>query len=190
MVLHAYTQGAFPMADSTTGEIGWYEADPRAIIPLDEFHVPRRLARTIRQGKFEVRFNTVFPKVMIACAQPRPQQPSTWISREIITLYTALHLYGHAHSVECWQNDELVGGLYGVTIGGLFAGESMFSTTRDSSKVALVALVERLRERGFVLLDTQFMTDHLSQFGTMQISKTEYHHLLSQALPVEARFDD
>ncbi len=187
LLLNAYSQGIFPMADDD-GTIYWYDPDPRAIIPLDRFHVPRSLTRTIRRSQFEVRVDTAFRAVMEACAEPAPGRDVTWISQEFITVYSELHDLGFAHSVEIWREGELVGGLYGVSLAGLFAGESMFSRAADASKVALVYLVERLRRGGFVLLDTQFMTDHLRRFGTIEISRTEYHVRLIHALKRWARF--
>lgn len=189
LLLSAYAQGIFPMADAD-GAINWYEPRIRAVIPLDEsFHIPRRLARTVRKGSFTVRMNTAFSTVMAACATTTEDRPSTWISAEMIAAYTELHRRGHAHSVECWLADELVGGLYGVSLGGLFAGESMFSRVRDASKVALVHLVERLRTRGFILLDSQYIVGpHMRQFGTQEISRAEYHRRLRAALQVEAQF--
>ncbi|NCC33277.1 MAG: leucyl/phenylalanyl-tRNA--protein transferase [Chloroflexia bacterium] len=188
MLIAAYSQGIFPMADED-GAIGWYEPRTRAIIPLDGFIVPRRLARTVRSGRFEVRYDTAFRDVMRACAQPAPGREQTWISDEMIGAYTVLQRLGFAHSVECWRNNQLVGGLYGVAIGGLFAGESMFHCERDASKVALVHLVERLQNGGFVLLDSQYIVgDHMLQFGTIEISRHEYHRRLRAALRVAARF--
>jgi leucyl/phenylalanyl-tRNA--protein transferase len=187
LLLNAYSQGIFPMAGDD-GDIYWYDPDPRAIIPLDGFHVPRSLARTIRRGGFEVRHDTAFREVMVACAEPGPGRETTWISPEFIEVYTELHRLGFAHSVETWIEGELAGGLYGVTLGGLFAGESMFSRVADSSKIALVFLVERLRQRGFVLLDTQFMTRHLRRFGAIEIPQAEYKARLDRALAVWARF--
>lgn len=172
------------------GRIYWYDPDPRAIIPLDGFHVPRRLRRTVRQGVFEVRINSDFTAVMKACAAVTPSRETTWISRDMITAYSRLHHLGFAHSVECWQQDRLVGGLYGVSVQGLFAGESMFSLEKDSSKVALVHLVERLRLRGFRLLDTQFLTEHLATFGAVEIPAAAYKHRLQEALLVTAVFDN
>ena len=168
--------------------IYWYDPDPRAIIPLDTFHVSHSLARMIRQGKFEVRVDTVFQTVMAACAEPTPGREVTWISPEIVAAYGELHALGFAHSVETWLEGELVGGLYGVSLGGLFAGESMFSRVKDSSKVALVYLIERLRQGGFCLLDTQFMTDHLRRFGAVEIPREEYQVRLAHALTIWARF--
>ncbi|MBE7553926.1 MAG: leucyl/phenylalanyl-tRNA--protein transferase [Anaerolineales bacterium] len=187
LLLNAYSQGIFPMADED-GAIYWYDPDPRAIIPLENFHVSRSLARTIKQGKFEIRVDSAFRAVMQACAEPGPDREVTWISPKIIEAYCELHALGFAHSVETWMEGKLVGGLYGVTLGGLFAGESMFSRARDSSKVAMVYLVERLRRGGFVLLDTQFMTDHLRRFGTIEIPREEYQARLAHALTVWARF--
>ncbi|MBX3012893.1 MAG: leucyl/phenylalanyl-tRNA--protein transferase [Caldilineaceae bacterium] len=182
LLLYTYSQGIFPMGHDD-GEIYWYDPDPRAIIPLDDrFHVPRSLARRIRQGGFEVRVNSAFYAVISACAAPGPDRVNTWITPAIIEIYCELHELGYAHSVETWIDGELVGGLYGVAIGGLFAGESMFSHATDSSKIALVYLVERLRAGGFTLLDTQFMTEHLRRFGTVEIPRTEYHSYLRTAL--------
>ncbi len=187
LLINAYCQGIFPMADED-GTLYWYDPDPRAILPLDRFHVPRSLARTIRQGGFEVRYDTAFREVITACAEPTPERESTWISPEIIKSYYRLHKVGFAHSVETWVDGELVGGLYGVTVRGLFAGESMFSRATDASKIALVYLVERLRRRGFVLLDIQFMTEHLRRFGAIEISRSEYRSRLAHALTVHTQF--
>lgn len=187
LLLAAYCQGVFPMSHDN-GEIRWYDPDPRAIIPLDAFHTPRRLARTVRNGPFEIRADYAFQAVMEACAHPAPGRESTWISPEFVAAYTELHAHGFAHSVEAWREGRLVGGLYGVAVRGLFAGESMFSHETDASKVALVHLVERLRRGGFVLLDTQFMTDHLARFGTQLISRAEYQSRLALALRTPAIF--
>ncbi len=187
MLLSAYCQGVFPMAHED-GRIYWYDPDPRAIIPLDRFHVSRSLERTIRQQRFEIRLNTAFTAVVQACAAPAPGREETWINNDIIQAYTRLHRLGFAHSVEAWQADELVGGLYGVAIGGFFAGESMFSTMPDSSKVALVYLVEHLRRQRFRLLDTQFLTEHLRRFGAVEISAEAYRQKLGQALLIPASF--
>lgn len=186
LLLHAYTQGVFPMAHEDG--IYWYDPDPRTILPLDTFHVPRRLGRTVRSGRFEVRVDTAFRAVMEACAEPAPGREETWISAEFIAAYSRLHQLNVAHSVESWLDGQLVGGLYGVAIRGLFAGESMFSRESDASKVALVHLVERLRHGGFVLLDTQFTTTHLARFGALEIPRYEYKRRLAQALKVNARF--
>lgn len=184
LLLRAYAAGIFPMAEGASSEeLFWFDPPVRAIIPLDErFHVPRRLRRTLRQRPYEVRINTAFRAVMDGCAA----RASTWINGQILELYTELHAQGHAHSVEAWRDGELVGGLYGVSLGGAFFGESMFSRTPDASKIALVHLVERLRAGGFILLDTQFQTAHLRQFGTYEIARAEYHARLGEALEVSA----
>jgi leucyl/phenylalanyl-tRNA--protein transferase len=188
LLIAAYCEGIFPMGHDD-GAIYWYEPSPRAIIPLDTFHVPRRLARTVRNGGFEVRVDTCFRSVMEACAEPAPDRPTTWIAPEMIDVYTELHELGFAHSVEAWREGRLAGGLYGIAIRGLFAGESMFSRERDASKIALVHLVERLRRGGFTLLDTQFVVgSHMLQFGTIEISRAEYKRRLAQALNVPAVF--
>jgi leucyl/phenylalanyl-tRNA---protein transferase len=187
LLLYTYSQGIFPMGHDD-GEIYWYDPDPRAIIPLETFHVPRSLARRIRQGGFEVRVDSAFRAVITACAEPSQNRENTWITPAIIDIYCELHQQGYAHSVETWIDDELVGGLYGVTIGGLFAGESMFSRATDSSKIALVYLINRLRDGGFTLLDTQFMTEHLRKFGAVEIPRDEYKMRLWQAVGTEAVF--
>jgi len=187
LLLSAYSQGIFPMAEED-GEIYWYDPDPRGILPLDQFHLPKRLARTVRQARFEIRVDTAFQAVMEQCAQPDYERETTWINQELVALYTQLHRFGFAHSVEAWQAGQLVGGLYGVSLRGLFAGESMFSRRQDASKVALVHLVERLQRGHFVLLDTQFLTPHLAQFGVVEISRAEYQRRLAVALTVPARF--
>lgn len=187
LLLHAYSQGIFPMADED-GTVYWYDPDPRAILPLERFHVPRSLARRIRHGGFEIRYDSAFRAVMTACAEPGPGRDSTWISLAFIEAYTQLHELGFAHSVETWIDGELAGGLYGVTLQGLFAGESMFSRVRDSSKIALVYLIDRLRAGGFRLLDVQFMTDHLRRFGAVEIPREAYKARLARALEVTAEF--
>lgn len=187
LLLTAYCQGIFPMADED-GEIHWYDPDPRAILPLDQFHVPRRLARRVRHGSFTIRVDHDFRAVMEACATPAPDREQTWISSDLISAYTDLHHHGFAHSVEAWRGDCLVGGLYGVAVRGLFAGESMFSRETDASKVALFYLVERLQRNGFQLLDTQFITGHLARFGAIEVSRLDYQALLIQALAVPAVF--
>lgn len=187
LLLSAYSQGIFPMADED-GQIYWYDPDPRAILPLEKFHTPRSLKRTIKKALFDIRINTAFTAVMQACAAPAPGREQTWISDEIITAYTTLHRLGFAHSVEAWLEGELVGGLYGVALNGLFAGESMFSQVTDSSKVALVYLVQRLQARGFFLLDIQFMTGHLRRFGAKEISAAAYKQRLAFALSIPVRF--
>jgi leucyl/phenylalanyl-tRNA--protein transferase len=187
LLLNAYSQGIFPMADHD-GAIYWYDPDPRAILPLDDFHVPRRLARTMRQGQFDIKVDTAFEAVMRACAEPAAGRETSWINDEIIRVYTELFQSGFAHSVESWQAGNLVGGLYGVSLRGLFAGESMFSRETDASKVALVHLVERLRLGGFSLLDTQFTTAHLTRFGVIEIPRDEYKLRLAEAMLVDASF--
>ncbi len=187
LLLSAYCQGIFPMAHDD-GEIYWYDPDPRAIIPLDQFHVSRSLARTVRQNKFSVTIDTDFTAVIHACSLPAHGREGTWISPDIINAYTQLHRFGFAHSVECWHAGKLVGGLYGVAINGFFAGESMFTHLRDASKVALVHLVKRLRLRTFYLLDVQFMTDHLRRFGAVEVPRDAYHNKLARALEVPTRF--
>jgi len=188
LLLYTYSQGIFPMGDDD-GEIYWYDPDPRAIIPLDDaFHVPRSLARRIRQGGFDVRIDSAFRQVITACAEPDQNRENTWITPPIIDIYCELHRLGYAHSVETWIDGALVGGLYGVAIGGLFAGESMFSRATDSSKISLVYLVERLRAGGFTLLDTQFMTEHLRRFGTVEIPRDEYQRRLRRALQTPTAF--
>jgi leucyl/phenylalanyl-tRNA--protein transferase len=186
LLVGAYCLGMFPMAESHAGPIRWYAPDPRAVIPLDAFHVPRSLARTLRRGTYTVRVNTAFGAVIRACAD----RPETWISDEIVRAYEALHALGLAHSVEAWRGGELAGGLYGVALGGAYFGESMFSRGRDASKVALAALVERLRARGYLLLDTQFLTPHLARFGAVAIPRAEYLHRLAAALERDCRFAD
>ena len=166
----------------------WVEPKLRGVLPLDDFHLPKRLARTVRQNVFEIRVDTAFQQVVALCAQSVEGRTNTWISQRIASLYSELHKMGNAHSVECWMDGELVGGLYGVRLGAAFFGESMFSRARDASKVALVHLVERLKSGGFELLDTQFNTAHLSQFGAIEIPKADYEHLLESALTKQANF--
>jgi leucyl/phenylalanyl-tRNA---protein transferase len=185
-LLSAYTSGWFPMAVGP-GDIRWYSPDPRGIIPLDAFHASRRLARSARQNRFEVRVDTAFRAVMDGCAQ-RVDEDGNWIDEEIIESYCALHARGFAHSVETWQDGTLVGGLYGVAIQGAFFGESMFHRVTDASKIALIALVDRLRARGYALLDTQWVTEHLAQFGAVEIPRRRYLRLLEEALRVDASF--
>lgn len=189
LVLRAYRAGLFPMAERRDGErLYWLDPELRGVQPLDAFHLPRRLARTVLSDAFQVRCDAAFAEVMRGCAAPTPDRPETWINPEIERLFSALHLMGYAHSVECWQRGRLVGGLYGVALGGAFFGESMFSTVRDASKVALVHLVARLRLGGFRLLDTQFVTEHLARFGAVEIPRAEYRRRLLLALEVPARF--
>lgn len=186
LIVAAYCQGIFPMADDR-GKIGWYSPDPRAIFPLEAgaFHVPRSLRKRIRRGEYEITVNRAFAAVMRGCAD----RDTTWISEDIVEHYTALHEKGLAHSVEAWQEGTLVGGLYGVSLGGAFMGESMFSRRTDASKVCLVALVDRLRERGFVLLDSQMPTEHLQRFGQVLVPRVEYLRRLRAALDLERTFD-
>ena len=187
LLINAYAQGIFPMAHED-GEIYWYDPDPRAVLPLETFHIPRSLARTLRQGGFQVRFDTAFREVITTCAEPAPGRERTWINDEIIESYCELHALGFAHSVETWIEGKLTGGLYGVSLTGLFAGESMFSRATDSSKIALVYLVEHLHRQGFVLLDVQFMTPHLRRFGAIEISRKQYKKRLEKALRAWVRF--
>lgn len=189
ILLRAYALGVFPMAESSDDpDLYWVDPDQRGILPLDGFHLPKRLARTIRQDRFRTTINRDFDGTIRACAANRPDRPSTWINDQILTLYGELHRRGQAHSVECWREGKFVGGLYGVSLGGAFFGESMVSFERDASKVALVHLVARLRVGGFVLLDTQFVTKHLARFGTIEVPRDQYHDLLSEALTAKADF--
>ncbi len=188
LLVGAYASGWFPMA--TDGEIRWYSPDPRGILPLDAVHVPRRLARVVRLGTFRIEVDRAFGDVIRACASDDrdPSDPGSWIDDEIIESYTALHEQGIAHSVEAWLGDRLVGGLYGVALRGAFFGESMFHRETDASKVALVALVERLRARGYALLDTQWVTPHLEQFGAVEIPREDYLQRLEQSLRLDCTF--
>ena len=189
LLLRAYCAGIFPMGE-TRGDptLYWVDPEKRAIIELDQFHLPRRLARTVRNGPFEVSCDTDFTGTLRACAEPRPGHPESWINEPIVDLYSELYRRGHAHSVECRLNGELVGGLYGVTVGGAFFGESMFSRVRDASKVALVHLVARLIKGGFSLLDCQFMTEHLRAFGAVEIDRDAFRALLADAIEKPAVF--
>jgi leucyl/phenylalanyl-tRNA--protein transferase len=188
-LLSAYAVGMFPMAnDYHDTTVHWIEPRRRGVIPLEGFHVPRSLRKAIRRGRLELKVDTDFPAVIRACAEITPERPRTWLNPELIELYVALHARGHAHSVEAWRDGRLVGGLYGVKLGGAFFGESMFSRVTDASKAALVELVARLRAGGFVLLDTQFITEHLQRFGAVEISRTEYLKRLRRALPLGASF--
>lgn len=183
LLLRAYSIGLFPMADSADDpELFWVEPDMRGVIPLDDFHVSRSLAKTIRKSPFDIRFDSAFDAVLAACAEAAPDRPSTWINAKIKSLYGTLHRMGHAHSVEAWEGDQLVGGLYGVSLGAAFFGESMFSRRTDASKICLVHLVERLKDHGFRLLDTQFTTEHLKTFGAIDVPKIEYEDMLTNAL--------
>ena len=183
VLLKAYACGIFPMAESADDPVlYWIEPQARGILPLDGVHVPRRLARTIRAGHFEMRIDSDFAAVIDGCAASTPGRRSTWINIRIRQLYGALFDAGHCHTIEAWRDGRLVGGLYGVALGGAFFGESMFSTETDASKVALVYLVARLIHGGFNLLDTQFVTDHLRQFGTIELDKTRFHVVLELSL--------
>jgi len=189
ILLRAYAAGIFPMAEGAEDpEIFWVDPERRGIIPLDAFHVPHRLRRTLRSGVFEIRCDTAFEPVIRLCAEPTAERPRTWINEEIVQLYSALFRDGNAHSVETWQDGTLVGGLYGVSLNGAFFGESMFSRVRDASKAALVHLVARLIAGGYTLLDTQFVTDHLQRFGAIEIPRAEYRLRLTEALAAAAEF--
>ncbi|MGO7591456.1 leucyl/phenylalanyl-tRNA--protein transferase [Rhizobium leguminosarum] len=183
ILLRAYSIGLFPMAESADDpEIFWVEPELRGVLPLDHFHVSKSLAKTVRKKSFEIRFDHAFDEVIAACAEETSGRPSTWINRTIRSLYSTLFDMGHAHTVEAWEGDELVGGLYGVSLGSAFFGESMFSRRTDASKICLVHLVDRLRERGFTLLDTQFTTEHLKTFGAIDVPKADYALMLSAAM--------
>jgi leucyl/phenylalanyl-tRNA--protein transferase len=191
LMLGAYAAGYFPMADEDKPDsLNWYDPDPRGILPLNGFHLPRRLRRTVLSGRFAVSVNTDFPAVMRGCAAPAPGRETTWINAPITRIFCALHTMGFAHSVECRLEGVLVGGLYGVALGGAFFGESMFSTATDASKVALVHLVARLRLCGFILLDTQFGTSHLSSFGGEEIPAADYKAMLARAVDMQPRWRD
>jgi leucyl/phenylalanyl-tRNA--protein transferase len=189
LLLGAYASGVFPMAKSRKDrDLYWIDPDVRGILPIDRFYVSRRMRKTVRKSPYRVACNQDFGAVVKACAQASSRRPETWINPEIERLYGALHDMGFAHSVECWEGDELVGGLYGVAMGGAFFGESMFSAGRDASKIALCHLVARLSDGGFELLDTQFVTDHLRQFGAIEIARSEYKSKLAAALKISAEF--
>ena len=189
-LLACYGRGVFPMADSADDpNIFLVDPDLRGILPLENFHVPRRLMRTVRQNKYKVTINTAFTRVIEACAEATDNRENTWINSPIVNLYCALHRMGHAQSVEVWNTqDKLVGGLYGVSLGGAFFGESMFSRETDASKVALVHLVARLQEGGFKLLDAQFHNTHLEQFGLIELTRKDFKRLLAKALECDADF--
>jgi len=189
VLLRAYACGIFPMAESVDDPtLFWVEPERRGVIPLDGFRVASRLARTVRSDSFSVTVDTAFKAVIDGCAEPQPDRDNTWINRRIRELYVALHELGYCHSVEVWQNGDLVGGLYGVRLGRAFFGESMFHRVRDASKVALVHLVARLIAGGFTLLDTQFVTDHLRTFGAIEVPRRHYRMLLDDALKGHADF--
>jgi leucyl/phenylalanyl-tRNA--protein transferase len=189
ILLRAYAAGVFPMAESADDpELFWVDPRRRGILPLDAFHVARRLRRVVRRQIFEICCDSAFEGVIRACGEASEKRPNTWINDEIVRLYAGLFARGAAHTVECWRNGELVGGLYGVSLGAAFFGESMFSREADASKVALVHLVARLRLGGFRLLDTQFLTPHLARFGGIEISRAYYRRLLAEALSYRAVF--
>jgi leucyl/phenylalanyl-tRNA--protein transferase len=189
LLLCAYASGLFPMAnDRHDPTIHWIDPKRRGVLPLERFHQPKSLRKVIRRGQFEIRVDSAFDQVIEACAEVRPERPRTWLNDELIALYGALHRRGYAHSVESWVEGQLVGGLYGVSLGAAFFGESMFTRRRDASKVALVALAERLRAGGYRLLDTQFVTDHLRQFGAVEMTREQYHRELRRALATPAVF--
>ena len=183
LLLEGYRLGVFPMA-MQNGAIEWFSPEPRGILPLQDFHVPHALQRTLKKNIFEIRIDTSFVDVMEACAK----RADTWINREIVESYTRLHELGHAHSVETWRDGKLVGGLYGVSLGGAFFGESMFHRVTDASEIALCGLVDHLRAQKFVLLDTQWLTPHLLQFGGVEIPRNQYLHLLGRALQLSRKF--
>ena len=187
LMLRAYRHGLFPMAETRQGDrLYWLDPERRGVLPLDRFHLPRRLLRTLLAGPYEVTADRDFPAVIAGCAAAAPGREDTWINSQIERLFVQLHGMGHAHSVETWAEGRLVGGLYGVCLGGVFFGESMFSAARDASKVALVHLVARMRLSGYQLLDTQFVTSHLAQFGTEEIAREEYKSRLAAAVEVVA----
>lgn len=183
LLLRAYSIGLFPMSDAADDpEIFWVEPEMRGILPLDAFHISKSLAKAVRRKPFDIRFDTAFDAVVEKCAEEVEDRPSTWINDTIKELYGALHKLGHAHSVEAWEGDALLGGLYGVSLGSAFFGESMFSRRTNASKICLVHLVERLKMRGFTLLDTQFTTEHLKTFGAIDVPKQDYLKLLDGAM--------
>jgi leucyl/phenylalanyl-tRNA---protein transferase len=189
LLLRAYAAGIFPMAENAHDPfIHWMDPQRRGILPLDGLHVPRSLVKTIRQGRYEVHVDRAFAAVVDACAEPAPGREQTWINAEIRRLYLGLHAIGHAHSVEAWNGDRLEGGLYGVSLGGAFFGESMFSRATDASKVALVFLWDRLVRGGYTLLDTQFKNDHLARFGAIEIRRADYRERLARAIEIPADF--
>ncbi len=188
-LIKCYERGVFPMADSRTDDsVFLVDPDWRGVLPLDQFHIPKRLARTVRAAPYAIRIDTAFEAVVANCAAERPGRTETWINGAIEALYGQLFVRGLAHSIECWQEGQLVGGLYGVSLGGAFFGESMFSTARDASKIALVHLVARLIAGRYQLLDTQFLTEHLTQFGVCDISRMDYQRRLGLALNRDADF--
>ncbi len=191
VLLRAYAIGIFPMAEGREhSDLHWIDPELRGVLPLEAFHVPRKLRRRLRRGDFEVRCDSAFPQVIQGCAERSQSRHDTWINPTIEKLYVDLFAAGFAHSVECWREGQLVGGLYGVALGAAFFGESMFSRENDASKVALAHLVARLRKGGFLLLDTQFVTEHLRRFGAMEIDREEYRSRLAKAITTPAEFPD
>jgi leucyl/phenylalanyl-tRNA--protein transferase len=189
ILLSAYAAGIFPMADHrAASDVFWVEPEMRGILPLNDFHLPRSLAKLLRSERFTITADRAFDQVITACAAPSPGRPETWINPTITTAYRALHEQGSAHSIECWEGESLVGGLYGIKLGAAFFGESMFSRATNASKCALAALVARLRIGGFHLLDTQFLTDHLARFGTIEVTRERYMGLLAAALGAAGDF--
>jgi leucyl/phenylalanyl-tRNA--protein transferase len=189
ILLAAYAAGVFPMAESRDDlYLHWIDPEKRGILPLDGFHIPRSLAKTLRKGVYDIRIDTAFEAVIDGCAEPKPGREDTWINPIIKSLFLKLHAMGLAHSVEAWRNNELAGGLYGLALSGAFFGESMFSRATDASKAALAHLVLRLKAGGFALLDVQFITSHLVKFGAVEIARSDYHLLLKRALDLPADF--
>lgn len=189
LVLKAYMIGVFPMAESSdSAELVWLKPEVRGIIPLDAFHVSKRLARTLRTSDLEFRYSSNFDAVIDGCAEAKAGRENTWINCAIRNAYAALFKMGHCHTVEAWRGDKIVGGLYGISLGSAFFGESMFSRETDASKLCLVKLVERLNQRGYTLLDSQFITPHLKRFGAIEVLRIRYEHMLVQALARQARF--
>jgi leucyl/phenylalanyl-tRNA--protein transferase len=188
-LLRAYSLGVFPMARNRDDpDLHWIDPTERGILPLYDFHIPKSLKRTLKRGLFKITCDHAFEAVILGCAEPGRERQDTWINKEIVRLFADLHRKGFAHSVECWHGETLVGGLYGLALGGAFFGESMFSRADDASKVALVHLVARLRMGGFTLLDTQFVNDHLARFGAIEIARDTYHRMLADALKRPAIF--
>jgi leucyl/phenylalanyl-tRNA--protein transferase len=189
VMLRAYAAGIFPMAESADDpSLFWVEPEERGVIPLDAFHLASRLARTVRSDRFEIRVDSAFDAVIAACAEAKPDRPETWINGRIREIFGELFEFGHVHTVECWREGHLVGGLYGLSLGGAFFGESMFHRETDASKVALVHLVARLRRGGYALLDAQFQTGHLAQFGTLEVPRAAYQKRLDAAVAMQARW--
>lgn len=189
ILLRAYAKGWFPMAEGRSQtELFWVEPERRGVIPMDRFHVPRRLRRTVRQDPYRVTIDSAFDRVIRECAEPTAGREESWINDELIDLYGRMHRLGHAHSVECWQGMDLAGGLYGVSLGGVFFGESMFSRRPNASKIALVFLAARLMAGGYRLLDAQFVTDHLKQFGIQEVPRDQFLRLLEPAALLSGNF--